>query len=433
MAPRASIVICTDGRGKAVANTLKCLEKLEGDPFEVCVVHGPTHDDTAEVLRQWSGRIKIAKSGERNISISRNIGIGLAAGEVVAFLDDDAFPESSWLQRLTAAFDASDVAGAGGLVLDHTGLTPQYLHSSIDRFGRADTFNRKPLDRYNFPFSYNVPYLQGTNCAFRRTALMSVGGFDEEYEYFLDEADLCCRLNDSGWKLRQRDDAIVHHKFLPSAIRDSARITHSRYTMLKNKLYFSLQNGRRHFAEPVAIADMKLFVKQNEDALRMHVRRHGLPPSVLDRFAVDAAAAQRIGLERGRGLRRLLPQDVADRPAPAFLEFPRRVQPCPEIHLYVSFADSWSRQEAHDLSERGHHACVAVLSEDEDRIDFEDGLWVYRFSPSRKFSLLDSPRFTAIDRAIRHLKQRGPIASLHAPASDMDAREFVSTRRASLT
>jgi hypothetical protein len=431
MALRASIVICTDGRGKAVANTLKCLEKLEGDPFEVCVVQGPTHDETAEVLRQWSGRIKIAKSGERNISISRNIGIGLAAGDIVAFLDDDAFPEPSWLQRLIAAFDAPNVAGAGGLVLDHTGLTPQYLHSSIDRFGRADTFNRKPLDRYNFPFSYNVPYMQGTNCAFRRTALISVGGFDEEYEYFLDEADLCCRLNDSGWKLRQRDDAVVHHKFLPSLIRDTARITHSRYTMLKNKLYFSLQNGRRHFSEPAAIADMKLFVRQNEAALRMHVRRHGLPSSVLDRFSNDAASAQRIGLARGRDFRRLLSQDAADRSAPAFLEFPRSVQPCPEIHLYVSFADSWHRRDAHDLSERGHHVCVASLSEDEDRIDFEDGIWIYRFSPSGRFSLFNSPRFMAIERAIRHVKQRGPIASLHAPVDDGEAQSFLSMRHAS--
>jgi GT2 family glycosyltransferase len=41
----------------------------------------------------------------------------------------------------------------------------------------------------------------GTNCSFRRGALLEVGGFDEEYEYYLEETDLCCRLVDRGWKI----------------------------------------------------------------------------------------------------------------------------------------------------------------------------------------------------------------------------------------
>ena len=86
------------------------------------------------------------------------------------------------------------------------------------------------------------PYLQGTNAVFRRAVLDEVGGFDETFDYYLDETDLCARIVDAGYVLRQLDDAHVHHKFLPSAIRNEGRIVTHWYPILKNLTYF----GYRH-------------------------------------------------------------------------------------------------------------------------------------------------------------------------------------------
>ena len=71
----------------------------------------------------------------RHLSKSRNIGIEAAAGEVVAFIDDDAIPEPRWLEDLVAAYDAAEIAGVGGLVYDHTGCKLQYRYSVCDRLG----------------------------------------------------------------------------------------------------------------------------------------------------------------------------------------------------------------------------------------------------------------------------------------------------------
>src|SRR5262249_20246105 len=158
---------CTDGRAEGLANTLRCLQYLEGPEFEVCVVCGPTQDGTEEMLSAWTGQIKVAKNPARNLSISRNIGIAMAAGDLVAFIDDDALPEPEWLPQIVQAFDDPQVAGAGGVVMDHTGARPQYLYSSADRLGNADWARNTPADDYNFPLSFNFPYVQGTNCAFR--------------------------------------------------------------------------------------------------------------------------------------------------------------------------------------------------------------------------------------------------------------------------
>jgi GT2 family glycosyltransferase len=59
------------------------------------------------------------------------------------------------------------------------------------------------------------PYAQTANCAVRRTAFEEVGGFDELARAG-EDADLCFRLQDAGWKLEERARAGVEHQARPS-------------------------------------------------------------------------------------------------------------------------------------------------------------------------------------------------------------------------
>ena len=77
---------------------------------------------------------------------------------------------------------------------------------------------------------------------FRRAVLDEVGGFDETFDYYLDETDSVRAIVDAGYVLRQLDDAHMHHKFLPSAMRNEGRIVTNWYPILKNLTYF----GYRH-------------------------------------------------------------------------------------------------------------------------------------------------------------------------------------------
>ena len=67
-------------------------------------------------LKSTRGRIKVGQCPEVNISKSRNMGIALAAGEIIAFIDDDAVPEPDWLDDLAAEYDDSIVGAVGGKV-----------------------------------------------------------------------------------------------------------------------------------------------------------------------------------------------------------------------------------------------------------------------------------------------------------------------------
>ena len=198
-----SVVICTDGRLPFLKATIRGLEALEYRAFELCVVCGPTEDGTRAWLESFGPAIKIAHCPVRNLSQARNIGISLAAGEIVAFLDDDGVPEPEWLADLNAAYEEAGVVAAGGVVYDNTGVAFQARYVTIDRLGYANPNWAGPAPHLNYPFSDEFPHLLGANCTFRRDTLLELGGFDEEYEYFLDETDLIARVNDAGSLIAQ--------------------------------------------------------------------------------------------------------------------------------------------------------------------------------------------------------------------------------------
>jgi len=120
-----SVVINTYNRCQSLRVTLKALEQLDHPSFEVVVVNGPSDDDTEVLLAQYAGRVKVARCVRRNLSESRNIGIRHSAGEIVAFIDDDAYPDPAWLDALVAAYDDPEVSAAGGPVYNFTGVALQ--------------------------------------------------------------------------------------------------------------------------------------------------------------------------------------------------------------------------------------------------------------------------------------------------------------------
>ena len=58
----------------------------------------------------------VANRYKQGLSGARNTGVKEAAGDVVVFLDDDAWADTEWLEHILAAYDSPDVAGVGGAI-----------------------------------------------------------------------------------------------------------------------------------------------------------------------------------------------------------------------------------------------------------------------------------------------------------------------------
>jgi len=246
MAISVSVVINTLNRARLLADALRGLSEVDYADFEVIVVNGPSTDDTKNVLEKFRGKIKIGECPEANLSMSRNVGIAMSAGEVIAFVDDDAVPHPSWLARLTEHYRSVGVAGVGGFTIDNTGMTYQARKTLCDRFGDAyypsDFFDER---RLCFRGSPVFPSLLGTNSSFRAAALREIGGFDHTYAYLLDETDVCLRLIDRGYQIVYEPNALIYHQFAPSHIRGKNRVPRSLYPSAVSKSYFIHRFGGR--------------------------------------------------------------------------------------------------------------------------------------------------------------------------------------------
>lgn len=383
---RVSVVICTLNRAASLAETLQCLTQQNYDNFEVVVVNGPSTDSTDEVASRWEGAIRYARCPVPNLSVSRNIGIRAAAGDVVAFIDDDALPEFDWLAQALPAFDDTEVAGVGGIVFDHTGLSLQYKYSAANRFGEATSRADRPYDDQCSPGTFEFPYLQGTNALFRRDALLRIGGFDETFEYYLDETDVCCRLIDAGYVLRQLSNAPVHHKFLPSSVRDHQRVVTNWWPIVKNQVYFSYRHALEASSEYEIFRRSLAFIDSRVADARFHEEAGRLPPGSASIATAKSTEAFRVGIQLGVERRWLQLGPVAW-PRPDFHRFPtvdrsgrRKItmitsgyKPNMTGGIARFFGDL-----APALARRGNEVRVITRAVGPAAIDLEDGVWVHR-------------------------------------------------------
>jgi GT2 family glycosyltransferase len=198
--PSVSVVVCSYNGARTIRDCLDGLLRLEYPAFEVIVVDDGSTDGTGAIAREYGFRV--IGTPNRGLSSARNTGLAAASGELVAYLDDDAWPEPHWLQFLAEAFLRGDYVGVGGPNLPPPG------HGLV-----ADCVANAPGGPIHVLLTdREAEHLPGCNMAFRRTALQAVGGFDPGFRVAGDDVDLCWRLQESGGKLGFHPGAVVWHR-----------------------------------------------------------------------------------------------------------------------------------------------------------------------------------------------------------------------------
>lgn len=219
-----SIVVVSRGRPQSLARTLTGISQLQYWNFEVVVVADPDGIKSAQAL-PFADDLKLVSFNEPNISAARNLGLCHAAGEVIAYIDDDAVPEPMWLRYLVAPAARSEVAAMGGYVRGRNGISFQWKAASLDAFGVSHplALDAQQATVMTPPKGRGIK-TEGTNMAFRRDVLIDLGGFDQAFHYFLDETDLNMRLGKAGHSTAIVPMAEVHHGYAENRMRTSARV-----------------------------------------------------------------------------------------------------------------------------------------------------------------------------------------------------------------
>ncbi len=292
--PKVSLVIVSRDRPAELKRLLVSLRYLQYLNFEVIVVSDADPRVLFPDIHNVS-RIKFVAFDRANISAARNLGISHSSGQIVAFCDDDAVPEPTWLTHLIAPFNDADVVAAGGYVRGRNGISFQWKGRSIDRFGSHSDL---PLTGDQTIVFTGTPdkaiKTEGTNCAFRKDVLLALGGFDENFHYYLDETDLNYRLGQSGHKTAIVPLAQVHHGFAASKMRTRNRAPKTLFQMGASKAWFCL----KHTTQQSAATELAAFrIAQRKRLLEFMVQGE-IEPRDVGRLLADLDEGIKVGLAR---------------------------------------------------------------------------------------------------------------------------------------
>jgi GT2 family glycosyltransferase len=197
--PRISVVCCTYNGSATIRDTLEGLQELAYPDYEVIVVNDGSTDAVPDILPEYEVRVIRAEQG--GLSNARNLGWRAASGEIIAYIDDDAWPDAHWLHYLAWTFMHNDYMAVGG---------PNIAPAGDGRI--ADCVANSPGGPVHVLLSdREAEHIPGCNMAFRREALAMIGGFDPRFRTAGDDVDICWRLQQHGGKLGFHAGAMDWH------------------------------------------------------------------------------------------------------------------------------------------------------------------------------------------------------------------------------
>ena len=197
--PEISVVVCSHNGARTIRDTLEGLARIDYPDYEVIVVDDGSTDDTARIAAEFD--VRVISTENRGLSSARNTGYEAARGGIVAYIDDDAWPDRDWLKYLAWTFMNTDHAGVGG---------PNIAPAGDGEI--ADCVANAPGGPVHVLRTDEIAdHIPGCNMAFRKDRLEAVGGFDPRYRAAGDDVDLCWRLQDRGWSIGFSPGAMVWH------------------------------------------------------------------------------------------------------------------------------------------------------------------------------------------------------------------------------
>lgn len=199
--PRVSVVMCVYNGEETLEDCLQGLTTLAYPDYEVIVVDDGSTDGSAQIAARYPCRL--IRTPNAGLSAARNTGLAAASGEIVAYIDADARPDSHWLHYLceTLRDSEEEFVGVGGPNL------PYRVDGEL-----AECVANAPGGPIHVLLSdREAEHIPGCNMAFRKEALEAIGGFDPTFRVAGDDVDICWRIQERGWKLAFSPSAVVWH------------------------------------------------------------------------------------------------------------------------------------------------------------------------------------------------------------------------------
>lgn len=245
------------------ADIVPCLESLSPTGVDTLIIDNGSVDETVKIVENRFPKVRIVRNAH-NLGYAAAVNTGMSAtraecvivsnadvifppdavGELSAFMGanphvgvagpQQVFPDGSW--RLSYEW----APGLGQAALKLFGLAS--LHAALRRWLWPIRIDRAPKE---------VGYLGGAVLAVRREAYNQVGGFDQDFFFYAEDADFCDRLRQAGWGVRFLPSATVIHVGGASSTKKDPRTPERYLRMLVDAQLLYMRKRRPGWALPL--------------------------------------------------------------------------------------------------------------------------------------------------------------------------------------
>lgn len=221
MKPLISIIIVNYNGYPLLKNCLNSILKNSYDNYEIIVADNDSKDKSLKNIKidfkNNLSKIKLLKlKNNLGPSLARNEAFKLAAGEIIAFLDNDTEVDKNWIINALKLFQTNSKIGVIQcklLLLDQKNKI-DYVGELLGSLGFLKSIaNYGEIDNGQYDKNCSILAAKSAGMFIKRKAFIDAGGFDSSYFIFMEETDLGWRTLLAGYKNIFCFNSIVYHKF----------------------------------------------------------------------------------------------------------------------------------------------------------------------------------------------------------------------------
>jgi GT2 family glycosyltransferase len=190
------------------------------EDFEIILADNASTDESRTWVEQHYPNVKIV-TFDKNYGYcgGNNRAVPHATGEILLFLNNDVRVKPNWLDELADCFKNKQVAAVQPKMLsdkqpeyfEYAGAAGGYLDRFCYPFCRGRIFDTVEEDLGQYDSQADIFWASGAALAIHKDLFQQMGGFDEDFEFHMEEIDLCWRIWNAGYKVHFCPRSVVYH------------------------------------------------------------------------------------------------------------------------------------------------------------------------------------------------------------------------------
>jgi GT2 family glycosyltransferase len=208
------VVVIHNGRDLALATLESAMASVGDLAVEWVIVDSGSTDDTPQAIERRWPEIEVMRLPNVGFAAANNAGFAAARGRYLLALNPDTVVRWGRFRALVDALDARPSVGAASVIQEESDGSFQSMRRDpsvaralseallLRKLPGCRRWQERELDQAAYAEERAADWLVGAVLALRREALAEVGGFDERFFMYSEEADLCRRIRAAGWEVR---------------------------------------------------------------------------------------------------------------------------------------------------------------------------------------------------------------------------------------